>query len=88
MMMNIIGTRIDVPIHSSGESSSAEKFDDQDLIQNTVPPLVVGLLEMNDSKTMAESPRLMSWVDRKLFPIIRRSGKCNRWYIHRRTNYT
>ena len=58
MMMNIIGTRIDVPIHSSGESSSAEKFDDQDLIQNTVPPLVVGLVEMNDSKTMAESPRV------------------------------
>ena len=70
MMMNIIGTRIDVPIHSSGESSSAEKFDDQDLIQNTVPPLVVGLVEMNDSKTMAESPRVRPLVDRKLFPII------------------
>ena len=70
MMMNIIGTRIDVPIHSSGESSSAEKFDDQDLIQNTVPPLVVGLVEMNDSKTMAESPRVRPLEDQKPFKII------------------
>ena len=29
-----------------------------------MPPLVVGLVEMNDSKTMAESPRVRPLVDR------------------------
>ena len=69
LMMNIIGPRFDLPIYSSGESSSAEKFDDQDLIQNTVPPLVVGLVEMNDSKTMAESPRVRPLAEYKRFSI-------------------
>jgi hypothetical protein len=83
MMMNIIGTRIDVPIHSSGESSSAEKFDDQDLIQNTIPPLVVGLVEMNDSKTMAESPKVRPLDDQKMFKIITQLDK----YINRIFTY-
>jgi hypothetical protein len=72
LMMNIIGTRLDVPIFESGESSSAEKFDDQDMIQNTVPPLVVGLVEMNDSKTMLESPRIMQLNQHKDLPQMKK----------------
>jgi len=72
LMMNIIGTRLDVPIFESGESTSAEKFDDQDMIQNTVPPLVVGLVEMNDSKTMLESPRIMPLKQQKDLPQMKK----------------
>ena len=83
LMMNIIGTRLDVPIFESGESSSAEKFDDQDMIQNTVPPLVVGLVEMNDSKTMLESPRVMPMEQWKDLPqmkkLIKLFGRVFSW---------
>ena len=68
LMMNIMGARLDYSIGETGDGSSAEKFDDQDMIQNTQPPLVVGLLDLNES-TSLESPRLMFSDDYKEIPI-------------------
>ena len=69
LMMNIMGTRLDYSIGETGDGSSAEKFDDQDMIQNTQPPLVVGLLDLNEPTSLLESPRLMFTDDYKEIPI-------------------
>jgi hypothetical protein len=52
LILNIIGSQI--PPDGMYITTDAEEFDEEDLVQKTMPPLLVGLLEHRDSLSLRE----------------------------------
>ena len=52
-ILNIIGSQI--PAESTYLTTAAEQFDEQDLVQHTKSPLVVGLFDHRDSLSLSET---------------------------------
>ena len=64
VIMNIIGSQL---LHQISKKEEMEYFD-EDLVEQTKPPMVVGLLQQNDALSLAEPPV----ADRDLRIIVRK----------------